>query len=267
MNQTRQRTDLGTVIQYVTTIIVYIFLYAPIVCIIAYSFSKNPMFIFPIKEWSFRWWITLANDYMLQYSTINSLFLGFATSLISAILGAAAAFYIVRTRFKGKDFLYMILLLPLILPPLVYGVSLLSFFSLLGWTMSMLTAIIGHVCFTLPFVVVVVSISLYGFDRSLEEAAMDLGADRFQVMRYITLPLISQAVMSGILTSFIFSFNELIISMFLVGKNITLPTYMWSMWMRGVTPELNAISTVIIMIVLFVTLIFPKIFKIKAFSN
>ncbi len=168
-------------------------------------------------------------------------------TLISTVVGTAAAFPLVRARLKFRSGLRVGFMLPIMIPGLLIGVSLLSFFTnVLGIQLTTQTAVIGQAVYTTPFVLLVVAARLEGFDRTLEQAASDLGANAWRRFRYVILPLIGPAVFAGALFAFTLSLDEFVITLFLVGGQVTLPIYIYTQLKFGITPAINAVATLLI---------------------
>ena len=166
---------------------------------------------------------------------------------ISTIVGTAAAFPLVRSRLPFRDGIRIIFILPIMIPGLLIGVSLLVLFmSTFHWQLSPETAVIGQSVYTTPFVILLVSARLQGFDRALERAAADLGANAFQRLRRIVLPLLLPAIIAGALFAFTLSLDEFIITYFLIGGANTLPIYIYTQIKFGITPEVNALASVLL---------------------
>jgi ABC-type spermidine/putrescine transport system permease subunit II len=168
-------------------------------------------------------------------------------TLISAIVGTAAAFPLVRSRLPFREGIRIVLILPIMIPGLLIGVSLLVLFvSTFHWQLSEETAVIGQSVYTTPFVILLVAARLQGFDNALERAAADLGANTFQRLRRVVLPLIFPAILAGALFAFTLSLDEFIITYFLIGANNTLPIYIYTHIMFGITPEVNAVASLLL---------------------
>ncbi len=166
---------------------------------------------------------------------------------MATLIGTLGAIALVRYRFKLREFTRAYFLSPLLIPEIITGIALLSMATLLSVHSGVVLVIIGHVLFGLPFVVTVVSARLYGFDLTLEEAAMDLGADEMTTFRRVTLPLMRPAILGGLLLSFTVSFDNFLITYMLAGSEVmTIPVYIYSMIRFEFTPKIHAISTVIV---------------------
>ena len=233
----------------------YAFLYLPILVVIAYSFNEGRL----VSVWSgfsTKWYVELAqNDQILEAVGI-SLRIAATTATFAVVLGTLAAIAMVRFgKFRGRTLFSGLLAAPLVMPDVIIGLSLLLLFvsmdDLLGWPdRGMSTIAIAHITFATAYVAVVVQARLKGFDRSLEEAAMDLGARPLKVFWVITLPLIAPALLSGWLLAFTLSLDDLVIASFVSGPAAsTLPLVVFSKIRFGLTPEINALATIMIVLV------------------
>ena len=205
-----------------------LFLYLPIFLLIVFSFNDSQLLVFPLKGFTTRWYSSLARADELLSAVFNSIVLGLLSSLIATILGTLAAIGIVRLRFAGRGLFLTVASLPLVIPYVVLGVGLLIFFDQLGIPLSLWTVGAAHVVINMPYVMLVVAARLVGFDPSLEEAAMDLGANYWVTLSRVTLPIASPALLAAFLMSFTTSFDEFALSFFLIGNETTLPVYLYS---------------------------------------
>ncbi len=230
-------------------VFVLCFLYAPVLVLILFSFNDSPLPTFPWQAFTLRWYRQIIGDPLILDSLLNSLYVGIPTMLVSTMIGTLCAFPLVRCTFRGKKFLSNMLILPMIIPAIMLGISLLILFvSVFQMKLSLFTVTLGHIVFTLPFVVLVVSSRLYGFDRTLEAAAMDLGANPLQTFRYVTFPLIFPGILAGALLAFTLSFDEFIITFMTTGSRGTLPMYIWGLVRYGISPKINALATLILLL-------------------
>jgi ABC-type spermidine/putrescine transport system permease subunit II len=165
--------------------------------------------------------------------------------VISVTIGTLAAFGLVRSRFKGRNVVFTLILLPMLMPALILAVALLLFFNFAGVELGVMPVIIGHVVVTLPFVVLIVSLRLFGFDRRLEEAARDLGAHPVKVLRHVTLPLMAPGLMAAALFSFLISWDEVLIAFYNIDNRSTLPIYIWTQLRHRITMDLVALGTLL----------------------
>jgi spermidine/putrescine transport system permease protein len=237
------------------------FLFAPVVIVVIFSFDRVGVGTFPLSGFSTHWYRELASDQIFKDAAKNSAIVALATAVISVVFGTMAAFALVRHRIRFAGVFMLVALIPIALPGLLLGVSLLSFFSWMDVQLSLRTVIVGHVLLTLPFVVLTMMSRLNGFDRSLEDAATDLGASAFQTFRHVTFPLIRPSVIGSALLVVALSLDEFIVTFFTIGPQNTLPIVIWGQMRQGVSPTVNAIST----IMLFTTLVLVLV--VRRFSD
>jgi spermidine/putrescine transport system permease protein len=242
-----------------TAALTFIFLYLPVTVLIVYSFNSASEFVFPPKGLSFVWYERLFQNEDMQQSITNSLTVAAAVVPLSLVLGTMTSFALDRFEFKGKAIAEQIVLFPLVIPRLITGLAILLVIKMLGMSLSLVTMIIGHTVAWLPLVVSQVHARLRRFDRRIEEASMDLGADRWQTFWRVTLPNIRTALIGSGLLVFTLSFDEIAVSFFLTGTANTLPMHVWSMLRTGITPEIAAIATLNIFVSLALLLIALKL--------
>ncbi len=224
----------------------YIFLWAPIIILIVFSFNSS-RFVSSWEGFSLRWYGELFKDAAMGTALKNSLIVAFVSTLLSTVFGTMVSLVMERHRFPGKMAFDALLYLPIIIPDIAMAVMLLLFFVLSKFGLSLMTIIISHVAFNISFVAVVVRSRLVGFDRSLEEAAQDLGANELQTFWHVTLPLLMPGILGGALLAFTLSLDDFVITFFTAGVgSTTLPLRIYSMVKLGVTPEINAISTLLV---------------------
>jgi spermidine/putrescine transport system permease protein len=247
----------------VINIFVIVYLMLPIVIILLFSFNAKSAAMFPMAGLTIKWYKKVLTDYKFISALKNSIYVGLAVAAVSVVIGSLASVAMIRYNFKLKNFVRVSVLVPITLPPVVLGVALLSFFSSLGFTRSLLTVIISHVLFCTPFVIMIMNSRLEGFDISLEEAAMDLGASRAQTFRYVTFPLIRPSIIGASMLTFGLSFDEFLVTFFIVGKQNTLPIVIWGMLRRGVSPVINAIATMVLIISMTLIIVANRYAKIR----
>jgi len=263
-----------------TALFVYVFLYAPVIVLIVFAFNSsrtNIVFEGVVNQGPcgpFYWFCRLAENDDALDAAGNTLIIAVASALIATVIGTMAALALQRYAFPVKRASEAALYIPIVIPEIVMGIGILVFFSALfsainntlGLTgdsrlsLGLGTVIVSHVAFSVPFVTLVVRARLHGFDRSLEEAAMDLGANEFTTFRRVTLPIIAPGVLSGGLLAFTLSLDDFIITFFTTGPgSTTLPIYVYGLLRRIVTPEVNALSTIWILTVLVVVFISQRL--------
>ncbi len=229
------------------TVLVMIFFYLPIAILIGYSFNTSRLNIV-WEGFTLDWYAAIWRDRVLVASLYNSLYVAVVTTVLSVVLGTGGAWLLFRYRFPGVRLLNTLVFIPMIIPEVIMGVSLLIFFVAVQLELGYATIIISHVTFCFPFVMVAVQARLAGLDPSLEEAAQDLGATPFQAFRKILVPYLAPAIISGALMSFTLSLDELIVTYFTASAGTrTLPLEIFGRVKKGLDPTLNAISTVFIL--------------------
>ena len=256
----KKQTPLGRLLS-IYSVFFFIFLYAPVILIVIYSFNANPINIMIWDGFTLDWYRSIlgmetslseATSYVdstdqLLSSLLNSLIVASSATLIATLLGTSAALAIARYRFKLQPFYRLLLFIPMVMPDIVLGIALLIFFVSAGLTLGNETIIIGHCTFLTSYVFIVVSSRLAGMDPITEAASADLGANEWQTFRRITLPLIMPGVIGGALLSFIISMDDLVITYFISGvDSTTLPVFILGMIRRGIKPEINAIATLML---------------------
>ena len=231
------------------TILVYVFMFAPVAVVMLLSFNSSQFGSFPMEGLSFRWFVELAENDAIVRAFKTSMLLGVLTACVSTTLGVLASLAIVRYDFPGKNLLNTALIAPILVPEVVLAVGLLIFLKFLGMPKNFVLLLLGHVIFTLPFVVLVVQARLVGIRRDYEEAAMSLGANPIQTFFQITLPLLMPAVAAGMLFAFTISFDDITGTLFWKPPGVeTVPTQIFAMLRNSISPEVNALGTVMIII-------------------
>lgn len=223
-----------------------IFLYAPILVLIVFSFNDNPVTTLPLRGFTWVWYErALTNEDMLA-AIFNSFYVGFSAVVLCLLIGVPSAFALDRFDFPGKALFRRFALLPITLPGLITGIAMLNMFRAMGLDLSLFTVILGHGTALTAVVITQVFARLQRFNRNVEEASGDLGAKPWQTFLYVTLPNIRSAIIGTSLLSFTLSFDEIPVTFFLIGRENTLPMYIYSTIRRGITPEINAIGTLIV---------------------
>lgn len=272
----------------VMTILVYFFLYSPIFVLITYSFNSsrtNIVFEGPITQFGdlkmdgsnvvqspcgpFHWFCELAKNREVMNAARNTLTIAFISTLSATVIGTLAALALQRYKFGLKSFSEVSLYIPIVIPEIVMGIGILTLFSQLFSVLNqamhlegdarlglgLATVIMAHITFSIPFVTLVVRARLQGFDQSFEEAAMDLGANELVTFWRVTLPMLMPGVLSGALMAFTLSLDDFVITFFTNGPgSTTLPIYVYGLLRRIITPQVNALSTVWILVVFTVVL-------------
>ncbi len=225
-----------------------VFLYAPIVVLILFSFNASRLSA-TWQGFTLEWYRLLLEDEALRLSVQNSLVVAVVSTVVATGLGVCAAVGLERHPFRGREVVEGAMLLPLVIPEIMMGVSLMLFFLLVKLPLSLITVAIGHAAFNVPIVLVIVRARLRKLDPSLEEAARDLGATPWQAFRRVTWPLLMPAVAGSVLLAFTVSLDDFIVTFFTAGPgSTTLPLYVYSMVKSGVTPTINALSAILVLV-------------------
>ncbi len=233
--------------------VVVVFLYAPIAILLIFSFNNSELPSFPLSGFTFHWYHQFLTNADLRGALQTSAIIAAVSSVGAVVLGVLASVALTRRRIKGKAAVSALLLSPLVIPYVVFGISLLLLFHQIGISRSILTVVIGHVVISLPYTILVLVPRLEQIDVSLEEAAYDLGASRLRTFRSITLPLILPAVASAFLIAFTTSFDEYAVASFVVGTQVTFPIYLYSaLRFPSQLPQVIAVAVVVIVVSLLV---------------
>ncbi|WP_026757505.1 ABC transporter permease [Sediminimonas qiaohouensis] len=231
------------------TVLVYLFMFLPVAVVVLLSFNASQFGSFPMTGFSFRWFVELANNDAILRAFQTSFVLGLMTAAISTTLGVLASLALVRYRVPGSNYISTLLIAPILVPEVVLAVALLLFLNFLGINKSFTLLLFGHVIFTLPFVILVVQARLVSIKRDIEEAAMSLGASPRQTFFQITLPLMLPAVLAGALFAFTISFDDITGTLFWKPGGVeTVPTQIFAMLRNSISPEINALGTVMILL-------------------
>jgi spermidine/putrescine transport system permease protein len=235
--------------------LVVVFLYAPIVILLIFSFNDAAIPSFPLSGFTLHWYHEFLTNPDLKGALETSAIIAALSSVGAVLLGVLASIALSRRRFRAKAAVSALLLSPLVIPYLVFGISLLLLFHQLGVPRSLLTVVIGHIVISLPYTILVLVPRLDQIDVSLEEAAFDLGASRLRTFRSITLPLILPAVVSAFLIAFTTSFDEYAVASFVVGTRVTFPIYLYSaLRFPNQLPQVIAVAVVVLVLSLTVVI-------------
>ena len=238
------------------TILVYVFMFAPIAVVLMLAFNSSQFGGFPIEGFSFRWFYKLAENEAIVRAFKTSMVLGLMTAFVSTTIGVLASLALVRYQFRGKDLITTLLISPVLVPETVLAVGLLIFLRWLHMPRSFLLLLMGHSIIALPFVVLVVQARLVGIKKEYEEAARSLGASPVQTFFAVTLPLLMPAVFAGALFAFTISFDNITATIFWRPTGMeTVPTQIFGMLRNSVSPEINALGFVMIVITVGVPLL------------
>jgi spermidine/putrescine transport system permease protein len=229
------------------TALVYLFMYLPIAVIIIFSFSQGRVLSLPITGWTLDWYKQAFTDQRLQAGLLNSVQVAIAATAIATLLGTLAAWTVQRYQFFGRNAFRASVVLPIILPGIITGVAMLSYFASLNIPLGLLTVIVGHATFGFPVVFNTVAARIARLPRNLEEAAADLGSPPWEAFWNVVFPGLRSALLSSALLVFTLSFDEIIVTLFLTGQQNTLPMEIWARLRFGMTPEINATVTLVLL--------------------
>jgi len=243
-------------------ILAFTYIYIPILLLIIFSFNSQKLNV-RWEGFTLNWYKVLFQDQEVMLAVRNTLIIAIVSTLVATVIGTFAALALQRYRFPGYTISESLLYIPVIIPEVVMGISLLAFFALLKVRLGLTTITLSHIAFNIPFVTLVVRARLHGFDKSIEEAAMDLGANELTTFWRVTLPTILPGVMAGAMLAFTLSLDDYVITYFTAGPgSTTLPLRVFSMVRFAVTPEVNALSTLWVLTV-FIILAIGQVLQYK----
>lgn len=238
-------------------------MYLPLIVVVAYSFNESRTSVV-WEGLTLDWYRSMFANRSLLEALKNSLILGLISSGAAGVIGTLGAVGMARIAWRGKGAMEYISTLPIMVPEIILGMVFMSFFALIGLPFGMTTLVIGHTAFCIPYVFMMVKARLVGLDKSLGEAARDLGASEIRAFMDVTLPLIAPAIASGMLLAFAMSLDDVVISIFVTGaKTTTLPLRIYTQLKSGVTPEINALCTVMLLVTFVIVLVSNLINKQK----
>ena len=223
---------------------ILVFLYLPSICGAIASFGASRYFTFPVPRWGLGWYEKTLRSLEIHALIETSLLIAFIVMAIAVVIAFFSALAFARYSWTGRSLFQKIVLLPIFFPQSVLGLALLLWFNALGLHLSWQTAVFAHLIWVVPVVTLVISIQVYGFDPALEEAAFDLGATRWQVLREVTLPVLWPGIFSGCLFAFLLSWGNFPLSLFTTGPDTTVPEYLYAKMIVGYTPGVPVLGTV-----------------------
>ena len=236
--------------------LIFFLMYVPVAVVVVFSFNESRLPV-SFTGFSLKWYTELFRDAALMEALKNSLVLAVSSCLVSAVIGTLGAVGLSRIHWKTKGVMEYISILPLMIPEIILGMVLMAFFYMLNLKFGMLTLLIAHTIFCVPYILMEVKARLAGMDPALEEAARDLGASSFRAFLDITLPLVMPAVISGSLLAFVMSMDDVVISIFVTGPRVsTLPIKVYTQMKTGVTPEINALCTIMLAVIILVLFLY-----------
>ncbi len=228
----------------VWTLALVLFVYLPIICITLASLTSSRYFQFPIARWGIDWWMKTFSSIEIKQLLSTSLTIALCVTICAVVLGFFGALAFARYNWKGRGWYQRLILLPIFFPQSVLGLALLLWFNSVGVPLSWTTAVFAHLVWIVPVVTLVMAIQVYSFDPALEEAAFDLGATKFQVMREVTLPVLFPGIFSGALFAFLLSWGNFPLSLYTTGADTTVPEYLYAKMVAGYTPGVPVLGTV-----------------------
>ena len=254
---------IKTTAQKIYVALIFIFMYAPIATLMVLSFNASRT----RAKWggfTLNWYVELFDNSALLESFGNTMVIALVSTLLATVIGTLGAVGMYRYKFKGKNLLDGLLYIPVVIPEIVLGISLLTIFALVDIPRGMLTLILAHVTFCVPYVIFNVRARLAGYDSSIEEASLDLGANRVRTFFEITLPVLAPGIAGGALLAFTLSIDDVIISYFVNGQTKTFPLKVMESIKSGVAPDVNALSTLILLgTIVLVVLTQSDLLKVK----
>lgn len=243
--------------------LIILFIYLPIFFVILYSFNESKSTAV-LGGLSLKWYEELFHDRDIKEALVNSLMLGVITCFVAAVIGTLGAVGLARSHLRSKGLIDYIARLPIMIPEIILGMVFMAFFAMLNLPFGMVTLVIAHTAFCIPYILMMVKTRLVGMDQSLEEAARDLGASNMRTFFDITLPLLMPAVLSGSLLAFAMSLDDVVISIFVTGPKVnTLPIKVYSQMKFGVTPKINALCTLMLGATLFVLFLYQMVKRVR----
>ncbi|MCZ7553051.1 MAG: ABC transporter permease [Anaerolineales bacterium] len=238
-------------------------LFVPLILIIIFSFNDNMLGTFPFVGFSLRWYQEAFSRPIYLMGFRYSAIVAVVSSIGAGILGTLAAYGLNRYKTRFSGLILGFLTVPILIPGLVLGISMLSYFYFLGINRSLVTVILAHIVFTTPYVILILNARFHNFDWAIEDAARDLGANTWQRIRLVLFPLIRPSIMGAMMLVFATSFDEFVVTFFVIGNQSTLPMIIWSMLKRGVSPTLNALSTILLLLSFVLLVLALRVFKVK----
>jgi spermidine/putrescine transport system permease protein len=227
--------------------VLLLLMYLPMLTIALASFSKSKYFRFPIPNWTTSWYAEVFESLSIRGFFWTSLFLALLVGLFATVIAFFGALAFARYRWKGRKLFQKIIILPIIFPQAVLGLALLLWFTAIGVTPTWKAAVFAHLVWIAPITTLVIAIQVYAFDPAVEEAAFDLGASRWQVMREVTLPILAPGIFSGFIFAFLLSWANFPLSMFSTGADQTIPEWITAKVQAGYTPQVPAVGTLMML--------------------
>ena len=240
------------------------FMLSPLILLVIFCFNESPLFSFPLSGFSLEWIKKLVSQSQFWNAFWNSIVVTVCVGVISTIVGTLSALFLARQNAKVSSFLITWITLPVMVPPLMLGIVLLSFYtSWLDMRLGLHSVILSHLVFTQPFVILIVYARMAGFDYSTLDSARDLGASRMYAFFSVTLPIIRSNVIGASLIAMALSLDDFLVTLFTIGGGSTLPIYMWGMLRKGAEPTINVIAVILILLSVTISLIGLRITRYR----
>jgi spermidine/putrescine transport system permease protein len=243
-------------------VVFFLYMFAPIILIFIFAWNRGEGYNFPLSGFTWKWFIAFFGDNIAFKALKNSLIIALVSATVSVILGTSMTLAIIKGIKKFKTFILVFLMLPVLMPSLTIGISALVFFRTISVPLGIPVVIISHVSISISYVFLIMMGRVEGIDLEVQEAAMDLGATWFESLKDIIFPILLPAMLAGWLFSFMISWNDFIVTYFLIGTDVTLPIYIFSQLRFGISPKVNAISVLIVLFTILIIISLAGIRKI-----
>ena len=255
--------DVAMVLLRIFGVTTFLFMLSPLAILIIFAFSDKSVLSFPMSGLTFDWFIKVFSRPQFWTAFENSMIVTATVGFASTTIGTLAASTLVRLR-PGRAAVSMTLLtLPVMLPPLVLGIALLTYYTSVGVGLGLPMVILGHLVFTQPFVILIVYARLVRFDHAIVDSARDLGASRFKAFFTVTLPIIRPTIIGAALVAMALSLDDFIITFFTIGGGNTLPTFIWGMLRKGVNPSINVVAIILMALTICVSIIALRVTRYR----
>ena len=248
-------TDLSMIVWRVILGLIVLFMLSPLLILFIYSFSDKTLLTFPITGLTIDWFVKVFERRQFWAAFDNSLIITGTVGVVSTIIGTMAAMALARARPRAAGLSMAVLTLPVMVPPLMLGVALLTYFTSVGMKLGLQTVIMGHLVFTQPFVILIVYARMARFDYAVVNSARDLGASPIRVFLTVTLPITRSTIIGAALIAMALSLDDFIITFFTIGGGNNLPTLLWGMLRKAITPQINVVAVVIMVLTIAVSFV------------
>ena len=248
-------SDLPTTFLRLFAVVIVVFMLTPLLVLVLFCFSERSLVTFPITGFTLDWFAKLFARPAFWDALQNSLIVTGTVGVVSTLLGTSAAMVLARIRSRYVGPIMLLIMLPIMLPPLVLGVALLTYFSTVEVRLGLFTVILAHIVFTQPFVILIVQARMIGFDYRIVQSARDLGASHFRAFVTVTFPIIRPTIIGAAMVAMALSVDDFIVTFFTIGGGNTLPTFLWGMLRMGVNPTINIVAMLIMLLTVIVSLV------------